>query len=200
VENSVLDLDDFAGNYLTVMKEIVSNLQDLSVRKSIVAALRRVNSDVASVELNDLRNPTHAVVGHQFNKLTMGLNLSQESEGFRRFFAHLLALYQRPPKQLLMFEHPEDGIHPGALALLAEEFSSAPDDDRGQIILTTHSPVLLDQFSADEIRVVERKEFQTQIGPVSSEQRESLRDELMDPGELLTVDPARLDAVEATAE
>ena len=185
-------LNDVAGNYLTTMKEIVSNLQDLSIRKNIVAALGRLSSDVSSVELNDLKSPTHAIVGHQFNERTLGLDLAQESEGFRRFFAHLLALYQRPPKQLLLFEHPEDGIHPGALALLAEAFSSAPEDGRGQIILTTHSPGLLDEFSEDQIRVVEREEFRTKIGPVSSEQKAALRDELIDPGELLTVDPARL--------
>ncbi len=193
-------LDDTARNYLTTMKEIVSNLQDLSVRKNIIAALKRVNSDVASVELNDLKKPTHAIVGHQFNGRTLGLDLAQESEGFRRFFSHLLALYQRPPKQLLMFEHPEDGIHPGALALLAEEFQSAPLDGRGQVILTTHSPALLDQFSEDQIRVVERDDLQTKIGPVSSEQVAALRDDLLSPGELLTVDPARLDAVGAAAE
>ncbi|HQX52182.1 MAG TPA: AAA family ATPase [Planctomycetaceae bacterium] len=187
-------LNDTASNYLSTMKDIVTNLQDLSSRKSIISALRRVNEDVSSVELNDLRNPAHAVVGHQFNGRTLGLNLAQESEGFRRFFAHLLALYQRPPKQLLMFEHPEDGIHPGALSLLAEEFLAAPDDGRGQVILTTHSPGLLDHFSPDQIRVVEREEFCTKIGPVSAEQKEALREQLMTPGELLTVDPARLDA------
>ncbi|MEZ6132940.1 MAG: ATP-binding protein [Planctomycetaceae bacterium] len=193
-------LNDIAGNYLSTMKEIVSNLQDLSIRRNIAAALRRVNADVTSVELNDLKNPTHAVVGHQFGGRTLGLNLAQESEGFRRFFAHLLALYQRPPKQLLMFEHPEDGIHPGALALLAEEFLSTPGDDRGQIILTSHSPGLLDQFSEDQIRVVEREEFQTRIGSISREQKAALHEQLMDPGELLTVDPARLDTVQAATE
>ncbi len=193
-------LDDVASNYLTTMKEIVSNLQDLSIRKNIVAALRRVNTDVVSVELNDIRKPTHAVVGHKFGDRILGLNLGQESEGFRRSLAHLLALYQRPPKQVLMFEHPEDGIHPGALALLAEEFLCTPDDGRGQVILTTHSPGLLDHFTEDQIRVVEREDFCTKIGPVSSEQKAALREELMDAGELLTVDPARLDVMETASE
>jgi len=115
-------LDDQASNYLDSLKEIVSNLQDLHVRRGIVAALQRVNPSVSSVELDDIQQPSHAVVGHKFNGKTLALQLAQESDGFRRFYAHLLALYQRPPKQTLMFEHPEDGIHPGALSLLAEEF------------------------------------------------------------------------------
>ncbi len=186
-------LDDGATNYLHVLKGIATNLQDLTVRRGIVEALKQVNPSVSSVELNDLQKPDHVVVGHRLNGKTLALQLSQESDGFRRFYAHLLALYQRPPKQTLIFEHPEDGIHPGALSLLADEFQAAPVNDRGQVILTTHSPRLLDHFDADQIRVVELHNYETKIGPVSQEQREAIHDKLLDAGELLTVDDARLD-------
>ena len=145
-----------------------------------------------SVELDHLQSPKNAIVGHQFLDRTLGLKLAQESEGFRCFFAYLLALYQRPPKLLLLFEHPLDGIHPGALSLLADEFNVAPDEGRGQVLLTTHSPGLLDNFDADSIHVVQRDGFETKIGPLAAEQRESLIEELLQPGELLTVDLARL--------
>ena len=148
-------LADDAGNFLDALRDIVSNLQDLNVRKSIVASLQRVNPSVSSVELNDIQNPSKVVVGHRLNGRTLDLDLSQESDGFRRFYAHLLAIYQRPPKQTLSFEHPEDGIHPGALSLLADEFRAAPEEGHGQVILTTHSPRLLDHFEVDQIRVVD---------------------------------------------
>jgi predicted ATPase len=147
--------------------------------------------------VDNIQQPQHVVVGHTFDGKTLSLDLSQESDGFRRFYAHLLALYQRPPKQTLIFEHPEDGIHPGALSLLAEEFKSAPQQGRGQVILTTHSPELLDHFDAEQIRVVELAGFRTSIGLVSSEQKEAIHEKLLDPGELLTVDPARMQ-LEAT--
>jgi predicted ATPase len=99
---------------------------------------------------------------------------------------------QLPPKQTLVFEEPENGIYPGALALLAHEFKAAPSAGRGQVILTTHSPNLLDHFTADEIRVVVLDGFQTRIGRISQEQQESLKEQLLEPGELLTVDPARI--------
>ncbi len=165
----------------------------------MLSALQRVNPSVSAVELNDIRQPSHVVVGHKFNGKTLPLQLSQESDGFRRFYAHLLGLYQQPPKQTLIFEHPEDGIHPGALSLLAEEFKAAPQDGRGQVILTTHSPKLLDYFDAEQIRVVELDGFATRIGPVSNEQREAIHDRLIDPGELLTVDPARIEREAAGA-
>jgi AAA domain, putative AbiEii toxin, Type IV TA system len=185
-------LADDASNYLDALREVVSNLQDLKVRKSIVAALQRVNPSISSVELNDLQNPSSVVVGHRFDGKTLALGLSQESDGFRRFYAHLLAIYQRPPKQTLIFEHPEDGIHPGALSLLAEEFKAAPEHGHGQVILTTHSPKLLDHFDVEQIRVVELSGSETRIGFVSAEQKEAIGDKLIEPGELLTVDPARM--------
>jgi hypothetical protein len=185
-------LADDAANFLDTQRDLASNLQDLKVRKSIVSALQRLNPSISSVELDDIQTPKNALVGHKFDGKTLALNLSQESDGFRRFYAHLLAIYQRPPKQTLIFEHPEDGIHAGALSLLAEELKAAPKQGHGQVILTTHSPKLLDHFDVDQIRVVELVGLETRIGSVSAEQKEAIRDKLLEPGELLTVDPARI--------
>ncbi|HUT90721.1 MAG TPA: ATP-binding protein [Thermoguttaceae bacterium] len=190
-------LNDDASNYLQTLKDIVSNLQDLNLRKSITATLQRLNPSVSAVELDSIQQPKHAVVGHKFDEKTLALTLAQESGGFRRFYAHLLALYQLPPKQTLVFEEPENGIYPGALGLLADEFKDAPSAGRGQVILTTHSPRLLDHFSEDQIRVVDLDGFQTRIGRISREQREALQEQLLEPGELLTVDPARIEDTES---
>jgi predicted ATPase len=104
----------------------------------------------------------------------------------------LLALYQTPPKQTLLFEHPEMGLHPGALESLFEEFVACPRDGRGQVILTTHSPQLLDYFKPTSIRVVDIIDFESRIGPLAPEQAGDLKDALLRPDDLLTVDPARL--------
>ncbi len=187
-------LGDDAGNFLDILKDVFSNLRDLKVRKGIIATLQRVNPSISSVELDDILKPKNVVVGHRFDGKTLALGLSQESDGFRRFYAHLLAIYQQPPKETLIFEHPEDGIHPGALSLLADEFNAAPEQGQGQVILTTHSPQLLDHFDVTQIRVVELANSHTRIGLVSSEQLEAVREGLLEPGELLTVNPARLQA------
>jgi AAA15 family ATPase/GTPase len=193
-------LADRGENFLQVLREVATGLQSIATRKSISAALRRINPTVASVELDSIQNPTRVIVGHRLKGKILALELNEESDGFRRFYAHLLALYQTPPKQTLVFEEPENGIYPGALELLADEFKAAPDAGRGQVLLTTHSPVLLDSFSAEHIRVVELEDLETRIGPLAEEQREALREQLLHAGELLTVDPARIaqPAAEAT--
>ncbi len=190
-------LADHGENYLGVMAEIARDLYKSEIRKAITASLRKVNATVTTVDLNNIHSPGNAVVGRRAPQdKVIPIDLSQESDGFRRFYAHLLAIYQEPPKQTLIFEEPENGIYPGALSLLAEEFLATPGDNRGQVLLTTHSPALLDQFSPEQIRVVELVDLETRIGPLAKEQVESLKEELLQAGELLTVDLARREGSE----
>ena len=185
-------LTDNASNALGTLRALWINPQCRRDRVGLVTALRQVNSRVLSVELDSIQSPKKALVSHEFGDKVLAMPLSSESSGFRRFLAHLLALYQTPPKQTLIFEEPENAIFPGALITLAEEFKATPEEGRGQVILTTHNPVLLNHFDADQIRVVEMDEnLETQIGPLAPEQREALQEKLLYPGELFTVDVAR---------
>lgn len=184
-------LGDTGTGYLNVLRDLASNWQQIPVRKQIVAALQHLNPSVQSIELDSIQQPTAAIVGHRVGDTIITLGLTEQSDGFRRFYAHLLALYQTPPKQLLMFEEPENGIHPGALALLAEEFQAAAEQGRGQVLLTTQSPGLLNHFTDEQIRVVELVDLETKIAPLANEQRECLKERLLKPGDLLTVDLAR---------
>jgi hypothetical protein len=190
---SVPGLSDNAHNYLTVMRGITQDFHHPNIRKSLLASLQAVNHSIASIELDSLTNPVRAIVGHTAVGRIFDLNLQQESDGFRRFYAHLLALYQTPPKLTLIFEEPENAIYPGALSLLADEFKAAPRENRGQVIITTHNPTLLDSFDVDNIRVVEMQDGKTLVGPVSKEQTADVKDHLLTTGELLKIDQPRLD-------
>jgi predicted ATPase len=191
-------LADNGENSLQVFQTFVSNLTSLNHWRSIVASLRCLNRSVEGVDIR-LPDKSAVTVSHTVGNQALVLDLAQESEGFRRFLAHLLALYQSPPKQTLVFEEPEKGIHPGALTALAEEFKLCATKRGGQIILTTHSPELLNQFQAESIRVAVMTDSQTQIGTLASDQFDSLKEHLLDPGELLTVVPARLALPEPVA-
>lgn len=185
-------LDDRATNYLQVLREVTQNLRDQVPRRHLLARIKQINPSVAAIELDDVLQPKKVVVTHAVGDQRIPLDLSQESDGFRRYYAHLLALYQTPPKLLLMFEEPENGVYPGALRNLAEEFAAAAGDERGQVLLTTQSPDLLDGFEPDSLRVVEVDTHQaTCIAPLDPAQLSAVRDQLLDPGELLTTTIAR---------
>jgi hypothetical protein len=192
-------LSDHGRNYLQAFTALALNLQNWAAKKEMVAALRQLNGSVSSVEL---RMPDRAeiLVGHNVGGKILTFRLAEESEGLRRFLAHLIALYQVPSKQVLIFEEPEKGLHPGAFAVLADQLRACPEAGRGQIVLTTHSPELLDLFLPDTIRVVEMDNYTTKIGPMAPEQLEAVRENLLRPGELLTVDPARVAEAAASKE
>lgn len=184
-------LADRGENYLLVAERILTDLSKAHSWKQIAKSIRAVNRTASSLTLNAPK-PDRLDIGYQLNGRLLTFDVRQESEGFRRFLAQMLAMYQNPSKQTLLFEHPESGLHPGALEALAYEFKACPRDGRGQVILTTHSPQLLDYFPPESLRVVDVDKMATRIGPVAPEQMESLREQLLQPGELLTVDPARL--------
>ncbi len=184
-------LADRGENYLLVAERILSDLSKAHSWKRIARSMGAVNRTAKSLTLNAPK-PDRLDIGYQLNGRLLTFDVRQESEGLRRYLAHMLALYQNPSKQTLLFEHPESGLHPGALESLAHEFKACPRDDRGQVILTTHSPQLLDYFPPESFRVVDVENLETKIGAVAPEQMESLRERLLQPGELLTVDPARL--------
>jgi predicted ATPase len=184
---------DNGANYRDVVRGITQDFHHPGIRKSLLASLQEVNPSIESVELDSLINPQQAIVAHKAADRVFELSLEQESDGFRRFYAHLLALYQTPSKLMLVFEEPENAIFPGALSLLADEFNAAPGDGRGQVILTTHSPILLDRFDVDNVRTVEMQDGKTIVGRVAKEQRQDVKERLLTTGDLLTVDRARID-------
>jgi predicted ATPase len=184
-------LADSGENFIQAFGAIVNNLQAWQYPLEIVAALRRLTASLKSVDL-EMPQKNRIALSHDLEGNALVFRLHQQSEGFRRLLAHLIALYQSPPKQTLVFEEPEKGIHPGVLAVLAEEFLTCPSQGRGQVILTTHSPELLNRFEPEMLRVVEIQNYVTRIGPLVQDQLSSVREKLLQPGELLTVDPARL--------
>lgn len=113
--------------------------------------------------------------------------LSDQSEGFRRLLADMIAIYQNPSKPVMCFEEPEKGIYYDALYLLADHFCSANDKLGIQFILTTQSPHFLDRFPPDSIRMVEIGRDGTHVAPVDSARLLDLRHNLMTPAQLLTL-------------
>lgn len=82
---------------------------------------------------------------------------SQLSDGTLRFICLATALLQPSPPPTMLFDEPELGLHPYALTLLANLFKQASQFWR-QVIVSTQSAPLLNEFSPEDVIVVERKE------------------------------------------
>ncbi len=78
------------------------------------------------------------------------------STGTLRMLA-LLALLRHPtPPPLIVVEEIENGLDPRSIHLIVEEIRSAVLSGVTQVIVTTHSPYLLDLLTLDHLVVVER--------------------------------------------
>jgi len=85
-------------------------------------------------------------------------NYYQLSDGTLKLLSYITAAYL-PEPQLLCFEEPENFIHPHLLQLLVEILKKSEK----QIILSTHSPYLVDFVEPEEVLIVEKEEGQTII-------------------------------------
>jgi predicted ATPase len=83
-------------------------------------------------------------------------------------FLSLLSLIYAPPElgaPLFCIEEPENYLHPRLLEMLVQLLSQRqnelPERERATVIISTHSPLLVDQCGLDEIIVVEKHEGAT---------------------------------------
>ena len=78
------------------------------------------------------------------------------SDGTLKMLAYLTLLYDPAPPQLIGIEEPENQIHPRILTELVEECRAA--SERSQLLITTHSPILVDGLRPEELWVLYRDE------------------------------------------
>ncbi|WP_071891134.1 AAA family ATPase [Hymenobacter sp. PAMC 26628] len=112
--------------------------------------------------------------------------LGQESDGTIRMLGLLAALQQEPSQPFISIEEPEANIHPGALAVLAGVIDEA--SLRSQILVTTHSPDMLDHLPVESFLVVEKVGDTTHVGPLDASQVASVRKRLFTPSELFRME------------
>jgi predicted ATPase len=139
-------------------------------------------------------------VGHmetlQFRQDTAGanhpwrFNANSMSDGTLRALGILVALFQGGEGEhpaLIGIEEPEIALHPAAASVVRDALARA--SLRCQVVVTSHSPELLDDrmVDVDSLLAVSSDEGSTLIAPLDEASRETLRKGLFTPGELLVL-------------
>ncbi|TFH49760.1 MAG: DUF2813 domain-containing protein [Methanothrix sp.] len=101
------------------------------------------------------------------------------SDGTLRFICLATLLLQPELPSTILIDEPELGLHPYAIVILASLMRSAAE--RTQLIVSTQSVSLVNQFDAEDLLVVERREhdhkYETVIGRVDSEKLDAWLEE-----------------------
>ena len=131
-------LDPYGRN----LGETLYSIQQSSpeIFQSIVYATQSVLGLPSSLQVRESEDRFYFVQdepGLRFPVNQMGV-----SSGTLRMLALMTALYSQTETTLLGIEEPENYVHPSALHAFVEHILGA--EDRAQIMITTHSPMLLD--------------------------------------------------------
>ncbi|MCB9881786.1 MAG: AAA family ATPase [Planctomycetes bacterium] len=113
------------------------------------------------------------------------------SDGTLRALGVLVALFQgngTTGARLIGIEEPELALHPAATGILIDALRDA--SERTQVLVTSHSPDLLDHedIDSESVLAVNSTHGETHIGPLDSAGVSALRDRLYTAGELLRMD------------
>lgn len=145
---------DGSGLVGIVDELLTSGIGDEQIRR-VNESIRKLSPHVKSVAAR-----LHASGGKELHfALRSGavIPASQMSDGIVLAAALVLISLGSGSRRLLI-EEPENGLHPRQLKVVADAIRAIAETQGTQVVLTTHSPLLLNQFGAEEVVLVTRDE------------------------------------------
>lgn len=185
-------MEEQGENWGSILAETLKS-QD---RTDLIEAMNQITGDIDDVRVRALGGYLlvqfrHGSSGSAGKGKERWFDAFQESDGTLRMAGILTALLQTPVPLVVGVEEPELTIHPGGLKVLTEYLRQA--SLQTQLILTTHSPDILDHLDASEIRVVYRDSGATRVSMLATDQKESVVHRLRTLGEVLRYEGLRSD-------
>lgn len=133
-------------------------------------AIRNRNDDAFSTIVNDVRRHFPTIKGLRVKAITSGevaleaelttgarVEAARMSEGLLYYLA-FAALRHIDPVSLLLVEEPENGLHPARIAEVVRILRAIVEETGTQVIMATHSPLLVNELQPEEVSVVTRHE------------------------------------------
>ena len=156
--------------------EELSNVRDLLA--AIVPSMIDVNPTTYGNKLS-------LEFTQQLNSDRVAFDAADMSDGTLRALGLITAIFQRPTPPIVVIEEPELTMHPGALGAILDLLQHA--SERMQVVVTTHSPDILDARWIEErhLRILEWEDGKTKVSRISDASRSILEDGIMCAGELL---------------
>jgi predicted ATPase len=157
-------LNSTGSNLAAVLQSMLSGPDRQSVL-DVESNLREAIPTLKGVSLSTQPNSSH-LIEFTLNSNTrppVTIPCSQASDGSMLLLGFLVLVYGNAP-QCLLIEEPENGLHPSRLQMVIDILRKISTGEIGnhprQVILSTHSPLLLNFVQPEEVRVFRRDEKQ----------------------------------------
>lgn len=135
------NLVSYLDNMRDSKPEIIKNIEkDLNY---CISEFKEIRFQKVQIK-NDQR--THKKIG-LINKAKETFWAEELSDGTLYFLALLAIIHQPEPPNLLLLEEPETNIHPRRLKDIMNYIFKHANEKDVQVIITTHSPLMLDYFN-----------------------------------------------------
>ncbi len=133
--------------------------RDPVTKRDILEGLRQLYGGIEDYDVS-IEGGTVQVFFHETG-LVSPVPATRLSDGTLRYLCLLAVLCHPSPPPLICIEEPELGLHPDIIPTLARLLRAA--SERSQLVVTTHSDILIDEFSdqPESVVVCEKSEGQT---------------------------------------
>ena len=149
-------------NLGTVLHEILTRYDYRSAAKELRDFLRVAYPAFEEIHCDTTYGtPPQVLVRVREKGMSRSMELWELSDGMLRFLCLATALLNPWPRPLVAIDEPELGLHPGLLPIVAEMIKTAAE--RTQVLVTTHSPDLLNCFDIADVVVMARNEDDARI-------------------------------------
>lgn len=100
--------------------------------------------------------PPQILVRVREKQMLRSMEIFELSDGMLRFLCLACALLNPVPPPFIAVDEPEIGLHPLLFPIISDMIKTA--SERTQVLITTHSPDLLNQFDIEDVAVMSRGE------------------------------------------
>ncbi|MBP7053024.1 MAG: AAA family ATPase [Phycisphaerae bacterium] len=149
-------LESDCGNLGLVLNRL---RRDPGAKRNILDNLKQLYGGIEDYDVS-VEGGTVQVFFHETG-LVSPVPATRLSDGTLRYLCLLAVLCHPSPPPLICIEEPELGLHPDIIPTLARLLKAA--SERSQLVVTTHSDILIDEFSdqPESVVVCEKSEGQT---------------------------------------
>lgn len=140
--------------------------RDPKTKRELIKHLQYLYEGISDFEINIVEGGYVQIL---FTEGDFSISASRLSDGTLRYLCLLAILLDPKPPKLICIEEPELGLHPDILPHLTDLLVEA--SERTQLIITTHSDVIVDALTEypESILVCEKHNGQTSIRRLESE-------------------------------